>query len=65
MQRYKLEVVPSEDEMTDYELLNFIGRKRGFLVSGGDINTERTANMLIDEFRAAKIGRISLDFGEV
>ena len=65
MQRYKLEVVPSEDEMTDYELLNFIGRKRGFLVSGGDINTERTANMLIDEFRAAKIGRISLDFGEI
>ena len=43
------------------ELFSFIGRKRGFLVSGGDIDDERTANMLLDEFRAAKIGRITLD----
>ena len=60
-QRYKLTSLPSIDEMDDYDLLNFIGRKRGFLISGGEVNTERTANMLIDEFRAAKIGRISLD----
>ena len=43
------------------ELFELIGRKRGFLISGGEINTERTANMLLDEFRAAKIGRITLD----
>ena len=60
-QRYKLTSLPSTEEMDDYDLLNFIGRKRGFLISGGEVNTERTANMLIDEFRAAKIGRISLD----
>lgn len=60
-QRYKLDALPSSDEMDDYDLMCFIGRKRGFLVSGGEINTERTANMLLDEFRAAKIGRISLD----
>lgn len=60
-ERYKLEVLPSSDEMDDYDLLCLIGKKRGFLVSGGEVNTERTANMLIDEFRAAKIGRISLD----
>ena len=60
-ERYKIDQIPSKDEMDDYDLLNFIGRKRGFLVSGGEVNTERTANMLIDEFRAAKIGRISLD----
>lgn len=48
-------------ELSDYDLLCLIGRKRGFLVSGGEINTERTANMLIDEFRAAKIGRVTLD----
>ena len=59
--RYKLPSVPSQDEMDDYDLLGMIGRKRGFLISGGEVNTERTANMLIDEFRAAKIGRISLD----
>ena len=35
--------------------------QRGFLISGGEVNTERTANMLIDEFRQAKIGRITLD----
>ena len=38
-----------------------IGRKRGFLISGGEINTERTAIMLLDEFRGAKIGRVTLD----
>ena len=60
-ERYKLNKLPSPDEMDDYDLLTLIGRKRGFLVSGGEVNTERTANMLIDEFRAAKIGSISLD----
>jgi ribosome biogenesis GTPase A len=38
-----------------------IGRKRGFLVSGGEVNTERTAVMLLDEFRGGKIGRITLE----
>lgn len=60
-ERYKLVELPTPEEMDDYDLLTLIGRKRGFLVSGGEVNTERTANMLIDEFRAAKIGAISLD----
>ena len=60
-ERYKLSEIPDENVVDDYDLLNLIGRKRGFLVSGGEVNTERTANMLIDEFRAAKIGRITLD----
>ena len=47
--------------MGDYELLCLIGKKRGFLISGGKINTERTADMLLDEFRGGKIGRISLE----
>ena len=64
MQRYKLDLLPKEDEMSDYDLLTLIGRKRGHLVAGGEVNTERTANMLIDEFRAANIGRISLDYCE-
>ncbi len=59
--RYKLDRIPSRDEMDDYDLMCLIGKKRGFLISGGEVNTERTANMLLDEFRAAKIGRISLD----
>ena len=48
-------------DMGDYDLLCYIGKKRGFLISGGEINTERTADMLLDEFRAAKLGRITLD----
>ncbi|MGN0708159.1 MAG: ribosome biogenesis GTPase YlqF [Faecalibacterium sp.] len=58
-QRYKL------DEETlalpPYELMEAIGRKRGLLVRGGEVNTERCAIMLVDEFRACKWGRISLE----
>ncbi len=59
--RYKISDRSGYEELNDYELLELIGRKRGFLISGGEIDTERTANMLIDEFRAAKIGRMTLD----
>lgn len=44
-----------------YDLLEAVGRKRGFLIKGGEVNTERTALMLLDELRAGKIGRISLE----
>ncbi|SFC40257.1 ribosome biogenesis GTPase YlqF [Ruminococcus albus] len=44
-----------------YELLERVGKKRGFLVSGGDINTERAANTVLDEFRGGKLGRLSLE----
>ncbi len=57
--RYKL--TESDFELPNYELFQKIGRKRGFLISGGEIDTERTAAILLDEFRAAKIGRITLD----
>ena len=60
MARYKL----TEDEtegLDCYDLFELVGRKRGFLVSGGEINHQRTAEMLLEEFRSAKIGRISLE----
>ena len=59
--RYKLDPIENYDDLDDYDLFCLIGKKRGFLVSGGEINTERTAGMLLDEFRSAKIGRITLD----
>ncbi len=59
--RYKLESIEKYDDLSDYELFELIGKKRGFLISGGEIDTERTSNMLLDEFRSAKIGRITLD----
>ena len=59
--RYKLGDMDAYKELSDYDLFLAIGKKRGFLVSGGEINTERTAITLMDEFRSAKIGRITLD----
>ena len=59
--RYKLGDMAQYKETSDYDLFLTIGRKRGFLISGGEINTERTAITLLDEFRDAKIGRITLD----
>ena len=59
--RYKLGDRESWSELSDYELFLAIGKKRGFLISGGEVNTERTANMLLDELRSAKIGRVTLD----
>ena len=59
--RYKLGDMHNYADYTDLELFEVIGKKRGFLVSGGEIDYERTANMLLEEFRSAKIGKITLD----
>lgn len=58
--RFKLDDVDL-DVVDSYELLNIIGKKRGMLISGGEINTERAAIMLLDEFRSGKLGRITLE----
>ncbi|MBQ9805409.1 MAG: ribosome biogenesis GTPase YlqF [Clostridia bacterium] len=60
-ERYKLGDMAAYEELSDYDLFCAIGKKRGFLISGGEINTERTAIMLLDEFRSSKIARITLD----
>jgi len=57
--RYK--ITDDYSEYSDYELLELIGKKRGFLLRGGVSDTEKTARILIDEFRSCKIGRITLD----
>ena len=59
-QRYKLAAEYIED-LDTYDLLTAVGRKRGMLVSGGEVNMLRAAETLLDEFRAAKIGRITLE----
>lgn len=59
-ERYK--VAASEMENIDaYDLLTLVGRKRGMLVSGGEVNTERAAITVLDEFRSGKLGRITLE----
>ena len=59
--RYKLDDAVKDDSLSALDLFMLIGKKRGFLISGGEINTERTSAVLLDEFRSAKIGRITLD----
>lgn len=61
--RFKLENEDIEN-IDSYELLKMIGKKRGMLVSGGEIDTERAAIMLLDEFRSAKLGRITVEISQ-
>ena len=58
IERYKLESV---EGLQGWEILDMIGKKRGFLIKGGEINYERTAVMLCDEFRGGKLGKITLE----
>ena len=61
--RFKL----NDSDLSDndsYELLKLIGKKRGMLISGGEINTERAANLIFDEYRDGKFGNITLEYPE-
>ncbi len=60
MSRYKLSHEET-DGLDSYDLFRLVGKKRGFLMAGGEINHLRTAEMLLEEFRSAKIGRITLE----
>lgn len=55
--RYGIDNFPEEP----YEALQLLGKKRGMVIRGGEIDTERTANMLLEEFRTCKIGKITLE----
>lgn len=63
LERFKLQNEPIED-IESYELLKLIGRKRGMLISGGKIDTERAAIMLLDEYRSAKLGKYTFELPE-
>ena len=59
-ERYKL--TPSQlDGLQPYQVFELIGRKRGLLIKGGEVDYDRCASMLLDEFRSAKIGQITLE----
>ncbi|MBE7032386.1 MAG: ribosome biogenesis GTPase YlqF [Ruminococcaceae bacterium] len=58
-ERYK--ITEDTESLDDFELLELIGKKRGCIVSGGNIDTLRASNLILDEFRAAKIGKITLE----
>lgn len=59
--RYKLADTDGWQALSDVELMTLIGKKRGCLIPGGIVDTERVANLLVDEFRAARIGKMTID----
>ena len=69
-ERYKLQENEIEDILKNrdleenekiVELMNLIGRKRGAVISGGEIDLERVASIILDDFRSGKLGRITLE----
>jgi ribosome biogenesis GTPase A len=64
-ERYGIEKIEENTGFLGYDLLIEAGRKRGFLMARGEINTERMAKVLIDEFRSGKLGRFTLEEPEV
>lgn len=59
--RYKVEPQPDQP---GWELLEACGRKRGFLISGGEVDTERMSRVLLEEYRSGKLGNFTLESPE-
>ena len=56
--------IDCEPDIPGWQLLEAAGKKRGYLLARGEINTERMAKVLIDEFRGGKLGRLTLELPE-
>lgn len=69
IERYKLSLEYIEDilnrqeaeNLNIYEIMRQIGRKRGCIISGGEVDDEKTAKIILDDFRSGKIGNITLE----
>ncbi len=69
MQRYKLEESKVEEILKQdmeenekaLEIMDAIGRKRGAIVSGGIVDQEKVAKIILEDFRSAKLGKITLE----
>ena len=61
-QRYQ---IPADPSGQGWALLEACGRKRGFLISGGEVDTERMAKVLLDEYRSGTLGNITLELPPV
>lgn len=59
--RYKLKNIDDIHSVMPWEILEEIGRERGMLIRGGEVNTERASVMLLDEYRGGKLGKISFE----
>ncbi len=69
LERYKLnkdyvqEILsrPEPENVNIYEIMQEIGRKRGCIVSGGNVDDSKTSKIIIDDFRSCKIGKITVE----
>lgn len=61
LSRYKLKNIEDIHSVMPWEILEEIGRERGMLIRGGEVNTERAAIMLLDEYRGGKMGKLSFE----
>ncbi len=61
LSRFKLSGISDIHEAMPWEILEEIGRERGMLMRGGEINTERASVMLLDEYRGGKMGKLSFE----
>lgn len=59
VERYKLS--ECDLELEDWDLVTLIGKKRGCIISGGEIDTFRASSLILDDFRSARLGKISLE----
>ena len=72
IERYKLDASyieetlnkPEPENFNIYEIMLQIGKKRGCIISGGEVDDEKTAKIIIDDFRSGKIGKITLEKAE-
>jgi len=68
-ERYKLteeyiEKILNQDQLENfniYEIMIEIGKRRGAIMSGGNVDDEKTARLILDDFRSGKLGRITLE----
>ena len=51
----------NEENINIYEIMQLIGKKRGCIVSGGTIDDEKVSNILLEDFRTCKLGKITLE----
>lgn len=59
--RYKIDPEQFDDF---YDMLTAVGKKRGMMIKGGEVDTERAAIMLLDEYRGGKLGNLTLEYPE-
>ena len=73
LERYKLDnkqiedilQQPQEENLNIYEVMQAIGKKRGAVISGGNIDDEKTSRIILEDFRSGKLGKITLEKVEI